>query len=264
MQCRNSKIITVLVLAGLSAVASFGCFGAPPTWNGRWKLNQSNSTIPGPSFVITQSSAGEYHFDEGSYSYSFRCDGKEYPTTPHRTLSCLQMSASVIETTTKENGVKVSTGHLELSADGKMLTSNRTSVLSDGSVKSTQNAYSRSSGSTGFAGGWKDTKRLESRPQLLLALDQQQLHISFSEGGQYIDLPLDGSDALMHGPSVPQGLTMAVKPRGPREFLTQKKMGDNVVNQGFLRLSMDGRTLLEEYWRPSQPEQKARLVYDKQ
>jgi hypothetical protein len=170
----------------------------------------------------------------------------------------------VIDTTTKENGVKVSTGHLELSADGKMLTSDRTSVLPDGSVKSRKSVYSRTSGSMGFAGGWKDTRHFESRPQLLLSLDQQRLHISFSEGGQYIDLPLDGSDAPMHGPGVPQGLTMAVKSHGPREFLTEKKVGNNIVNQGFLRLSMNGRTLVEEYWRPSQPEQKARLVYDKQ
>jgi hypothetical protein len=236
MQGRNNSIITALVLAGVTAIVTLGCSGALPVWNGTWKLNESNSTIPGPTFVMTQSPAGEYHFDDGAYSYSFRCDGKEHATTPNRTISCLQMSTSVIDTTTKENGVKASTTHLELSADGKMFTTNRTSVLLDGSVKSRKSVYSRTSGSMGFAGGWKDTKHFESIPQMLLALDQQQLHISFSEGGQYIDLPLNGSDVAMHGPSVPQGLTMAVKPHGPREFLTEKKVGGNIINQGFLRL----------------------------
>jgi hypothetical protein len=52
----------------------------------------------------------------------------------------------------------------------------------------------------------------------------------------------------MHGPGVPPGLTMAINPHGPQEFLTVRRFEGQIVNQGFLRLSADGRTLIEEYW----------------
>lgn len=163
---------------------------------------------------------------------------------------------------TREVRQSISAG--ELSADGKTLTVKETSIQADGPVKPREIVYLRTSASTGFAGGWKNIKRLGSRPQLLLALNERSLHIAFSESGQYVDPPLDGSDAPMHGPGIPQGLTMAVTPRGPQEFLTLKKVGEQITNQGSLRLSADGRTLVEEYWHPSTPDQKVRLVYDKQ
>jgi hypothetical protein len=67
----------------------------------------------------------------------------------------------------------------------------------------------------------------------------------------------------MQGPGVPQGLTMAISPHGPQEFLTVRRFDGQIVNQGFLRLSVDDRTLIEEYWPPSRPDQKAILVYER-
>jgi hypothetical protein len=245
-------------------MAALGCSRALPVWNGTWKLNESKSSIAGPTFQITISLAGEYHYNNGTYSYSYRCDGKEYPTRPNRTISCLQTSAFAIDTTSKENGAKVTTAHWELSADGKMLTIRGTSIQSDGSVKPKEVIYLRTSASTGLAGGWTDTKRLKSIPPLSLALNERSLHIAYSDGGQYMDAPLDGSDASMHGPGVPQGLTMAISPHGPREFLTLRKFGGQIVNQGSLRLSADGSYLVEQYWPPNKPDQKAILVYERQ
>jgi hypothetical protein len=258
---KNNYLSCALALISMVAL---GCSRASPVWDGTWKLNESKSNIPGPSFSITISPTGEYHSDNGTFSSNFRCDGKEYPTRANRTVSCVQPSAFVIDTTTKENGAKVATAHWELSADWKMLTIKGTTIDADGSVKPKEKVYSRTSASIGFAGGWRDAKRLESRPPLLLALNERSLHIGFSDSGQYVDPPLDGSDSPWQGPGAPQGLTMAIKPQGPQEFLTLKKVGGQIVNQGSLRLSADGRTLVEEYWAPSRPDQKATLVYEKQ
>jgi hypothetical protein len=193
---------------GLIWMAALGRSRALPVWNGAWKLNGSKSSIAGPNFSITISPEGAYHYDNGTFRYGFRCDGKEYPTTPSRVISCSQTSTFVIDTTSKENGANVATAHWELSADGKMLTVRGTSIQSDGPVKPGEVIYSRTAASTGFAGGWSNTKCLKSRPQLLLASSEGSLHIGFSDGGQYRDAP-------MHGPGVPQGLTMAINPHGP-------------------------------------------------
>ena len=121
--------------AGVISVVALGCSHASPVWSGTWKLNVSKSTTSGPSFLITISPEGEYSVDNGTYSQSFRCDGKEYPTTPKRTISCVHASALVIDTTSRENGAKVATAHWELSADGKTLTLKGTSTQPDGSIK---------------------------------------------------------------------------------------------------------------------------------
>jgi hypothetical protein len=151
-----------------------------------------------------------------------------------------------------------------VSGDGKVLTIKGTSTRPDGSVKPRETIFTRTSGSVGFAGGWTDTKRLESRSQLVLALNGTRLAIAFPDGEHSIDAPLDGSDAVMHGPGAVQGETLAIRPHGPQQFLTVKKMTGRIINEGSLRLSADGRILVEEYWNPRAPEQKAKLVYEKQ
>jgi hypothetical protein len=252
-------LFTTLIL-----VVAVGCRKTSPDWNGTWKLNESKSSIPGPSFSITILPTGEYHLDNGTNSYDFRCDGREYTTATNRTLSCLQTSASVIDTTSKENGAKVGTAHWSLSPDERTLAIKATSFQTNGSAKSRENVYTRTSASAGFAGGWRDTKRLESRPELLLLLNDQRLHIAFPDSGQFTDPPLDGSEAAMYGPGVSEGMTMAIRPHGPQEFFTSRKLRGQIISEGSLRISADGHTLVEEYWRPDRFDEKAVLVYERQ
>ena len=255
--CLVWVIATAILVAG-------ACRKTSPTWNGTWKLNEPRSSIPGPSVSITISPTGEYHFDNGTQSYNFRCDGREYAMANNRTLSCLQRSASVIDTTSKENGTKVGSAHWELSSDQKMLIIKRTSFHTDGSAKSKDSVYSRTSASAGFAGGWRDTKRLESIPEMLLLISDQRLHIAFPDSGQFTDPPLDGSEAAIYGPGVPEGTTMAIRPHGPQEFFTSRKLRGQIISEGSLRITADGHTLVEEYWRPDRFDEKAVLVYEKQ
>jgi hypothetical protein len=251
-------------LVNVISMIALGCSGSPPIWSGTWKMDQSKSSIPGPNFSITISPTGEYLYDNGTYSYKYRCDGKEYPTRPGHTISCIQASDFAIDTRLRDGSAVVGTAHWELSGNGEMLTIRGDSTHADASTKSTENVFSRMSPSVGFAGAWRNTRRLESRPPMLLTLNERSLQIVFSGTGEYADLPLDGSDAPLHGPSVPQGLTLAARVIGPREFRTLKKFGGKVANEGSLKLSADGRTLVEEYWSPTRPEQKATLVYDRQ
>lgn len=71
---------------------------------------------------------------------------------------------------------------------------------------------------------------------------------------------LDGSDAPLIGESGPLGSTIALKPSGSHEFLTQQKAQGRLVNEGSLKLAGDGQTLIEEKWVPGS-NQKSELVY---
>jgi hypothetical protein len=241
------------------------CRAPSKAWNGTWRLNVPKSRVPGPDFSITVSTTGEYHFDNGTHNYNFRCDGKGYPTNTGRTISCIQTSSVEMDTTSLENSGKTAIAHWELSPNQQTLVIDSTRVQPAATAKSQKNVYVRTSGTTGFTGGWTNPRRLKSRPQVMvLTLKEHSLRLAFPEKEQYTDLSLDGTDSVVHDAEPTPGATIAIHPNGPREFLTTTKSGGHIVSQGFLTLSADGRTLTEVYWRPEMPHEKAVLVYQRQ
>jgi hypothetical protein len=252
------------MLASAVSIGILGCHQSSP-WNGNWKLIPSNSSVPGPSFTITLTPAGEYQTDNGTYSYRYRCDGKEYPMAPGYTTSCKRTGAFVIDSTTKKNGAVVTTAHWELSADEASLRIKLIAGQSQRPLKTKEVVYERVSGSAGFIGGWRELNRLQTQPQLLaLMLHGRDLHYAFPKEGQYVDLTLDGPDGAWQGPSVPPGITVAIKTLDHDELLVLRKLNGQVVNQGSMRISPDGHTLVEEFWSPDRPNLKTILVYEKQ
>ncbi len=169
-----------------------------------------------------------------------------------------------MDTASFTNGAKTQVAHLELSPDQKTLIIEVTRVQPAGPAKSQKAVYVRTSGSTGFAGGWRNPKRLESHPQLMvLTLNQHYLRVAFPEADQSTDVSLDGKDSVVHTAMQTPGLTLAIHPNGPAEFLTTTKSGGRILRQGFLTLSGDGRTITETFWSPEMPKQRAVLIYDK-
>jgi len=220
---------------------------------------------PGPTFTLSIPSAGEYRYEIESSGYNFRCDGKDYPATSTYTISCVQKSATAFESVTKRNGTPLGTTHWEVSADNKTLTIKSASTDPKVRGKGWENVYDRLTGTTGFAGDWRNPKALESRPQILyLSRRWQSLHFSYPQARQYTDAPLDGSDAVIHSPFMQAGFTMSIKPNGPQEFLLTYKHNGQIYRQGTLRIGDDWRTLVDETWHPENPTQKAVLVYRKQ
>jgi hypothetical protein len=119
------------------------------------------------------------------------------------------------------------------------------------------------SGSSDFAGQWRDTSYLQQHADMTLRLDSQALHIGYPSAGQYIDAPLDGVDAAMHGPHAPEGITEAARLVGRREILTLTKHNGKPILQGSLELSDDGRVITESWWNPGRPTDKGTLAYEK-
>ena len=89
-----------------------------PDWNGTWKMNPSKGNFQGQIFTISISADGEYRYDDGRLSFTFRCDGKDRRTRENRTQACVKSSDTVLDLTRKEKGVKTRVNHWELSGDG--------------------------------------------------------------------------------------------------------------------------------------------------
>jgi hypothetical protein len=247
--------------------AATACGGPPsPDWNGTWQLNPAKSDLPGPTIIISITPDGVYNSASSGGDVSFRCDGKENAlgtgtVSGPVTFYCTQKSSSDLEVSIFKNGSKSHTQRLELSPDEKVLTIK--TFQADGSVKS--KTYTRTSGSTGFAGAWRSENPFESTPLTWqISLDGHGLHWSFPEQDQHGDALLDGSDAVLRSPDSTKMTSIALKGRGPREIDLKKKRNGQVVSVGYWRISADGRSLTNSYWAPAWPNQKVVLVYDKQ
>jgi hypothetical protein len=90
-----------------------------------------------------------------------------------------------------------------LSLDGAVLTIKSRKFQADGSVKLKERRYKRTSGSVGFAGGWRNVNPLESTPSIWqISLDGDRMHYSFPQEGEHVDAVLDGTDAAVRGPAL--------------------------------------------------------------
>jgi hypothetical protein len=258
---RNTRFAWVVLYA---LASTLGCQSAATDWNGTWKVNLSKSNFRGPIFTISISADGEYGYDDGSSSFTFRCDGKDRPIEKNRTRACVKGSATVLDLTQKENGVKTRVNHWELSDGGKVLMWTSTAFRPSGPVITAQIVASRMSGSNDFAGQWRDTTYLQRHADMTLRLDSQTLHLSYPSAGQYFDAPLDGVEAAVHGPHAPEGMTYTARLVGRREISTLAKLNGKPLNQGSFEMSDDGRVITESWWNPGQPADKGTLVYEKQ
>ncbi len=200
-----------------------GCRAPSPDWNGTWKLNPMRSSFQGQVLAISITADGEYRFDEGNWSNTLRCDGKDRAIENHRTRVCVKRGVTELDITLKENGVKTRTTHDELSADGEAFTTTVTEFRPNGSVVPSQTVFRRLSGSDGFAGQWRDRTYLHQYADLTLRLDNQVLHIDYPRAGQHIDAPLNRVDSAVLGPHAPEGTIRAVRSAGSREFLVVTK-----------------------------------------
>lgn len=189
------------VCIGLVLIPTASCHGASPDWNGTWKLDPARGDIPGPSIVVSISPDGMWH-DKGvgGPTANFRCDGKEYQATDILAIYCTQVDSSHVELTGFKNGSKLFVAHWELSPDGKVLSVKSTSFHTDGTVQEREKRYTRTSGSVGFAGGWRNVNPLEEAPSIQkITLQGHTLHRYLPANDRHLDVPLDGTEAALGG-----------------------------------------------------------------
>jgi hypothetical protein len=240
-----------------------GCRSIPADWNGTWRLNRSKSNFQGPTFSVSISANGDYRYDDGRSTFSFRCDDIDRAIGKNSTQACVKSSATALDLIRKENGVRTRSYHWELFAGGKEFRSTMITVGPKGPVSTTQIFATRISGSNDFAGLWRDTSYLRRHSDMTITLDKQTLHLGYPNAGQYIDARLNGIDTPVHGPHAPEGLTYTVRiSRG--KFLILTKRNGEVLTQGSLALSSDGNVITDSWWSPNHPTPRATIVYERQ
>jgi hypothetical protein len=250
----------------LPFVVSLGTSGAlTKDWNGTWKLEPEKSHIDGPTLRISRSPDGVYHNAGRIGAANFNCDGKGHDVRGNVTVICAQKSHSYLEISAFKNGSRVSTAHWTLSDHENALTIQGTMLQPDGSAKPIEANYTRTSGATGFVGGWRNVEPFTGLATTLrTAVDDRAVHFNYAETDVHVDARIDGTSEPISTPRFPSGASIDLSEQGPRAFSLTTKLRGKVVYIERWQMSADGRSLAESSWFSNTPKEKYVLVYEKQ
>jgi hypothetical protein len=257
----RATVLVALVL-GMSVAL---LWAADPPYAGTWKLNAAKSDFGETTITYEEIGGGEMKVTGGGQSYTFKADGKDYPTPWGTSDAWKTIDASSWEVTSKANDKVVSTATLKLAADGKTLTVDAKNLKATGETSNDSTMYERQSGASGLAGTWK-TKNLKIGSPGTVTITpsgSDGVTLTFVEEKGTCSAKFDGKEYPATGPIWPSGWTCTVgKSSASALEVTWKKDGKVRIKDEFTP-SADGKTLTDLNGAPATTE-KVKLVYDRQ
>jgi hypothetical protein len=257
----SSRALRFAVIAALSCAALTAMAENP--FVGTWKIDYSQSKITGGTVTFTPEAAGKVRLTEGGQSYSFKADGSDATNPFGETVQWKQMDDHNWKSFTKE-GSEVVTDTWTLGSEGKTLDVATTGTRPNGDAINESESFTRVTPGKGFYGKWKSTKVSNNSPttRQFDANGNNGIIWNIPEIKASVTLKFDGKDVAPIGPTVPDGLTVAVTKIGPRSIEMTEKMKGKVVFKGRLTVSADGKTLTQVGGAPGVNEPE-KLVYQK-
>jgi len=232
----------------LSLIAFFACSvaWADSPFDGTWQLNAAKSQLAGDTMSFDDAGGGTLKYTDSDQSYSFKPDGSSF-TTPMGIERTFQKTGEGYTTTNKKNGLLISTSTWKLSGDGNTLVVESKGTKPNGDTFDNVTTYVRTAPGTGVIGGWKSTKVKLSNPNALtLQGNGDEVTLALSAVKATCHAKWDGKDYLATGPTVPDGLTLAVSKSGPNGFKLVQKSKGKVITIVHYHLAADGKSMTAE------------------
>jgi len=229
----------------LSLVAFFACSAAwaDSPFDGTWQLNAAKSQLAGETMSFDAAGSGTLKYTDSDQSYSFKPDGSSF-TTPMGIERTFQKTAEGYTTTNKKNGLLISSGFWKLSDDTNTLVIESKGTKPNGDTFDNLTTYVRTAPGTGLIGGWKSTKVKLSNPNsLTLQSNGGEVTLTISAIKATCHANWDGKDYPATGPTVPDGITVAVSKSGPNSFKLVEKYKGKVLEIIHYQLAADGKSM---------------------
>jgi hypothetical protein len=230
---------TLIFLASLAA-STF--WTAHDPFVGKWRLDVSRSTIV-DRMRVQSLGPNKYAFNfEGGPTETVVADGTDQPGLPGTMLAVKAADSRTMAIVRKQDGHVVVSAKWRLSADGRTLRDEFTTVQADGSSLTVPYVYRRMAGTSGFAGTWESATgpvglklELEIQPNGNKAL-------SFTSLGSKKRVTFDGRG---HAADGSKDVTFSGQRGGARAMTYTEKNGGKVARVRTFQLSRDERTLTE-------------------
>jgi hypothetical protein len=262
MRVSVRSAVLVLALVGVGATL---LWASDPPYAGQWKLNPEKSDFGETTVMYEKMPDGQMKMTADGQSYTFKADGKEYPTPWGTSSAWKAVDENTWKVTNKVDEKVVGTATLKLATDGKTLTVDTKNIDATGEASDNTALYERLSGGPGLAGEWK-TKDVNIGSPGTMDISpsgSDGLTLTFVEEKGTCSAKFDGRDYAATGPIWPSGWTCAIAKSGPTGLeLTWKKDG-KLMYKDTLTPSADGKTLSDVGVAAGTTE-KVTVVYDRQ
>ena len=239
----SKRSLSFLLVMGLVAVTSWA---ADDPFVGKWKLNPSKSVLT-DEMKVASLGANKYAFDLGGGDAEIIVvDGTDQPGLFDTTLSVTPAAPDAWTVVRKKDGRTLITGNWKLSADGKTLTDTFRANRPDGSISSLDYVYTRTAGTTGFAGTWESTAEKVNSVYELQMQPYENDGLSFINPAQQStrNMKFDGKDYPNEGPNLPPSFMTSGSRRNERTLDLTDKINGKVRDIQQIRLSPDGKTMI--------------------
>ncbi len=255
--------LTLGCLFAVMGTASFAVAESP--FVGTWKLNQQKSHLTGSTMKFASAGNGMVRETVAEGSYTFKPDGKSYPALFGDTENWETLSGHSWKVAIHGQGGYTYAETLNISDDGRQLTTSTEGNNPDGSGFHDTTIYTRMGAGKGLMGTWKSTavKRVSERTLEFAANGDDGITWKLPQIKATLNAKFDGKDYTPDGPTVPKGLTLSMTKSGPNSFHMIEKMNGKTMYTGTYTVSDSGKMLTQK-GKPVGQAQMETAVYDKE
>jgi hypothetical protein len=250
------RVRLVFLLTLISAVISTA---ADAPYIGKWKINSSKSQITA-NVTIEKLPSGEMRFEESGFTYTFKLDGKEYPTPDGGSAAWKPTADGVWEITNRTNGKVSATITLTLSGD--TLSGMAMIPQTDGKDIMTTSTLKRISGGPGLVGKWQGTQADAGASWLEVAPNGAD-GITLKAPNSMCAAKFDGKPYPMTGSGDGPKQTMSFRKAGPASFEATTFLDGKPFFNDVYTASADGK-MLTDTGTPVSTKKSLKVVYDRQ
>ena len=238
MKLRNVLLPAIAICASAVALAQ-------SPFDGTWALNQSKSNLTGDMMHFQPAGAGMMKYSDSEESYTFKTDGSSFTTPDGMERTFKRVNGNTYESTDKRNGILLSSSTWKLSDDGKALMIESRGTKPNGEIFDNASTYKRIGGTQGLAGAWRSNSVNMSSPSMLTitSTGADGVALTISAEKATCDAKWDSKDYAAKGPTVPEGLTLALTKTGANSFKLVEKLKGKIIFIGNYVVSADGETM---------------------
>jgi hypothetical protein len=214
---------------------------------GKWKFNPDKSQLTGDVIRFAPASGGAMEYSANGRSYKFKTDGNPYTTATGAKVTWKQVDDHTWQSSGERNGTPLGINTWTISPDGGMLTVEDKGTTPSGEAFDDTSTYAREGNGMGLMGSWRSikTKVNEATTLEIQPSGDDGMTWSFPSMKATATVKMDGKDYPAQGPTVPDGLTLAVTSTGPHSLHMVEKMKGEPLSYTDYTVSDDGMTLTD-------------------
>jgi hypothetical protein len=212
---------------------------------GKWKLDPSQSKET-HQMKIEAAGPNRYVFDfGGGGTETIAVDGTEQPGHSGTAVSVTPVEPNTWKFVRKKDGYAVMTAIFRLSADAKTLTDNFTVSRPDGWTFSIDYVFTRTAGSSGFAGNWESSNEKENSVYELEIQPYQGDGLALWLPAEHSTrkMKFDGKDYAVQGAEVAPGSASSGHRENDHTLEITDKINGRTTDTQRITLSPDRNTL---------------------